>query len=82
MQRCPAVPTAENTMARRARSRSAEGATIMALLPPSSSRLRPKRAATRGPTSLPILVLPVALTSGSRTSSVSTRARLWSPVTT
>jgi len=38
-----------NKMPRTARSRSALGATMIALLPPSSSRLRPKRAATRGP---------------------------------
>ena len=49
VQRWPAVPTAEKTMARTAMSRSAEGATIMALLPPSSRMARPKRAATVGP---------------------------------
>ena len=36
VQRWPAVPTAENRIARTAMSRSADGATIMALLPPSS----------------------------------------------
>ena len=40
--------------ARTARSRSADGATITALLPPSSSSDRPKRAATRWPTARPI----------------------------
>src|SRR5580693_5201024 len=50
VQRCPAVPTAENTIARTAMSRSAEGATIIALLPPSSRIGRPKRDATFGPT--------------------------------
>ena len=45
VQRWPAVPTAPNRMARMARSRSAVGVTMMALLPPSSSRDRPKRRA-------------------------------------
>ena len=49
MQRWPAVPTAAKRMARTARSRSADGATIMALFPPSSSNERPRRAVTRGP---------------------------------
>ena len=60
VQRCPAVPTAEKTMARTAMSRSAEGATIIALLPPSSRIGRPQRAATFGPTMPPIRVEPVA----------------------
>ena len=46
VQRWPAVPTAPKTMARSARSRSAAGVTIIALLPPSSRIERPKRAAT------------------------------------
>ena len=50
VHRWPAVPAAANTMPRTARSRSADGATTVALLPPSSSRLWPNRAATRGPT--------------------------------
>ena len=45
VQRCPAVPTAANRIALSARSRSAEGATIMPLLPPSSRIARAKRAA-------------------------------------
>ncbi len=48
-------------MPRTARSRSADGATIAALLPPSSSSSRPKRPATRGATARPIRVEPVAL---------------------
>ena len=48
VQRWPAVPAAANTTPRRARSRSADGATMAPLLPPSSSRVRPKRAATTG----------------------------------
>ena len=43
VQRWPAVPAAENRIARAASSRSALGATIIALLPPSSSSTRPKR---------------------------------------
>ncbi|WP_223839069.1 LysR substrate-binding domain-containing protein [Saccharopolyspora pogona] len=42
------MPAALNTMPRIVRSRSAEGATIAALLPPSSSSERPKRFVTRG----------------------------------
>ena len=62
VQRWPAVPTAENIMPRSARSKSAVGAKIIALLPPSSSKHLPKRSATLGPTVLPMRVLPVALT--------------------
>ena len=50
-------------MARTARSRSADGVTTAALLPPSSSSTRPNRSATRGPTCLPIRTEPVADTS-------------------
>ncbi len=46
---------------------------MAALLPPSSRMLRPKRAATTGPTLRPIAVEPVALTSG--TPSWATSAR-------
>ncbi len=49
-------------MARNAISRSADGATIMALLPPSSRMHLPKRAATFGPTTRPMRVEPVAET--------------------
>ena len=66
VQRCPAVPAAEKTMPRTVRSRSAEGATIAALLPPSSSSSRPKRPATTGATARPIRVEPVADTSATR----------------
>ena len=61
VQRWPAVPAAAKTMPRTARSRSADGATIAALLPPSSSSSRPRRPATRGATARPIRVEPVAL---------------------
>ena len=61
VHRCPAVPAAENTMPRVARSRSALALTMAALLPPSSSSERPNRPATRGPTARPIRVEPVAL---------------------
>ena len=69
VQRCPAVPAAENRIARLASSRSALGATIVALFPPSSSSTRPKRCATRGPTTRPIAVDPVAETNAIRGSS-------------
>ena len=63
VQRWPAVPAAEKTMPRTARSRSALPETTAALLPPSSSSERPNRSATRGPTARPIRVEPVALSS-------------------
>ena len=44
----------------RRESRSADGATIIALLPPSSRMHLPNRAATFGPTARPIRVDPVA----------------------
>src|SRR4029453_4954692 len=53
VQRWPAVPAAENTMPRTARSRSADGVTIAALLPPSSSNTLPNRCPPRGPTPPP-----------------------------
>ncbi len=71
VQRWPAVPAAEKTMPRTARSRSADGVTMAALLPPSSSSTRPNRSATRGPTCLPIRTDPVADTSATRGSSTS-----------
>ena len=53
-------------MARSASARSADGQTIIALLPPSSSKALPKRWATRDPTERPIPVerrqyLPLAV---------------------
>ena len=71
VHRWPAVPAAAKTMPRSARSRSADGATTAALLPPSSRMLRPKRAATRGATSAPMRSEPVALTTATRGSSSS-----------
>ena len=82
VQRWPAVPAAEKTMPRVARSRSADGPTIAALLPPSSSRERPNRAATRGPTSRPIRVEPVAESSATAGSSTRARPTAASPRTT
>ena len=81
MHRWPAVPTAEKRTPRTTRSRSALGATIAALLPPSSSSERPSRAAMRGASSLPICVEPVAETSGTRGSSASWTARSAPPIT-
>ncbi len=69
MQRWPAVPTAAKVTPRSARSRSADGHTIEALLPPSSRMARAKRWANRGPTARPMAVDPVAETSGTRASS-------------
>ena len=69
VQRCPAVPAAAKTIPRTARSRSALGATMAALLPPSSRRVLPNRAATRGPISAPMRSDPVALTRATRGSS-------------
>ena len=57
VQRWPAVPMAEKAMPRRARSRSALGQTMAALLPPSSRMARANRCARlrrygRGPSRL------------------------------
>ena len=82
VQRCPAVPTAENRIARTAMSRSAEGATIMALLPPSSRMARPNRAATFGPTTDPIRVEPVAETIGTSLEATSASPIAGPPMTT
>ena len=82
MQRCPAVPTAENRIARTARSRSADGATIIALLPPSSRMARPNRAATFGPTAAPMRVEPVAETSGTSLEATSASPIAAPPMTT
>ena len=61
---CPAVPTAPNTAPGTTTFKSAEGVMMIALFPPNSSKDFPKRSATLAPTILPILVEPVADTSG------------------
>ena len=61
---CPAVPTAPNKAPTKAISTSAFFDMMMALLPPSSNMVFPKRAATTVLTALPIFVLPVALING------------------
>ena len=71
VQRCPQVPTAEKTIARVVSSKSADGVTIMPLLPPSSSSERPKRLATRCATARPIAVEPVAEINGNSWASAS-----------
>ena len=81
VHRCPAVPAAANTIPRVASSRSADGATTAALLPPSSSRHRPRRAATRGATSAPIRSDPVALTSATSGLSISAAPATASAIT-
>lgn len=65
---CPAVPTQANTEAWITMSRSASSATIIALLPPNSSRDLPNLFWTSIPTWSPTLVLPVNDTRGSRVS--------------
>ena len=82
VQRCPAVPAAAKTMPRTVRSRSALGATIAALLPPSSSSRRPKRPATTGATARPIRVEPVADTSATRGSATRASPTSGPPSTT
>ena len=81
VHRCPAVPAAANTTARVVSARSADGATIAALFPPSSSKLRPRRPATSGASAAPIAVEPVALSNGSRASSAIATATSAPPCT-
>ena len=81
MQRWPAVPTAPNTAPISDISRSAFSVMMMALLPPSSSRLLPRRAPTAALTALPIRVDPVADTSGTRVSLLISSPMLRSPIT-
>ncbi len=69
-------------MARSLSERSAEAETIMPLLPPNSSKVRPKRWATRGASALPMRVEPVALTRGTRRSSASASPMSAPPMTT
>ena len=63
VHRCPAVPAAENAAARTTSAKSADGQTMAALLPPSSSRERLNCAAQAIFTARPMVVDPVALTS-------------------
>ena len=68
-------------MPRTASSRSADGATTAALLPPSSRISRPKRPATTGATARPMRVEPVAdtmATASWRASASPTSAPPWS----
>jgi hypothetical protein len=65
------VPAAANVIARTARSRSALGATTIALLPPNSRSVRARRCAARAATARPIPVLPVALMRATRASPTS-----------
>ena len=60
MHLCPVVPHAEKAIPFIVKSKSADGQTIAALLPPNSSRSFPSLAETIGANSLPICVLPVA----------------------
>ena len=69
-------------MARTASSKSAVGVTIIALLPPSSSRLRPSRPATTFATARPMRVLPVAEISGNFSLAASASPTSRPPTTT
>src|ERR1700724_2213669 len=73
VHRWPAVPTAPNNRALKARPRFADWVTIIALLPPSSKSVRPSLRATVSETVRPIRVEPVAETSGTRASSANKR---------
>ena len=68
MHRCPAVPTAPKTIAGIAKSKSAVSSTIIALLPPNSKIVFPKRFDTTSATCLPIEVEPVNEIRGKRLS--------------
>ena len=68
VQRWPAVPTAAKRTARTARSRFASSMTMIALLPPSSRSVRPRRSPTTSAMRRPIRHEPVAEISGSRRS--------------
>ena len=61
---CPAVPTAPNTAPIKDISKSACSVMMMALLPPNSKIVLPKRLATSLFNSLPMRVEPVAETNG------------------
>ena len=63
---CPAVPTAPNNIAGITISISAVSSTIIALFPPSSRMVLPKREPTTSPMRLPIGVLPVAEIKGTQ----------------
>ena len=58
------VPHAEKVTPFTVKSISAVGQTIAALFPPNSSKVLPSLAATKGASSLPIWVLPVAEING------------------
>src|SRR5690606_757969 len=68
VQRCPAVPTAPKTAPTNTILKSACSDTIIALLPPNSKIVLPKRPATTCDTWRPILVDPVNETKGIRLS--------------
>ena len=68
VQRCPAVPTAPNAIPGIARSRSAVSSIIMALLPPNSNIVLPKRWETTSATRRPMAVDPVNEIKGNRLS--------------
>jgi|688.fasta_scaffold186970_2 hypothetical protein len=61
---CPQVPTAANVHALNARSKFASLRIMVALFPPNSSRVLPKRSSTVLLTILPTFVEPVNDTNG------------------
>ena len=65
---CPAVPPAPNKMLEMAKSRFALDVTMMALLPPNSSMVRPRRFPTTSATRSPTRQDPVADIRGRRLS--------------
>ena len=75
----PVVPAAEKVMALVVRSKSADGQTIAALLPPSSNRFLPSLFATIGASALPISQLPVAENSAISSSSANDIAASFPP---
>src|SRR5690606_19630917 len=68
VQRCPAVPTAPKTAPTNTIFKSECSDTIMALFPPNSKIVLPKRSATVFDTWRPIRVDPVKETNGTRLS--------------
>ncbi len=68
VQRCPAVPTAPKTTDGIAIFKLVLGVMMMALLPPSSRMVLPRRPAMTPAACLPTRVEPVSDTSGMRLS--------------
>ncbi|MNT37999.1 hypothetical protein D3C72_1741690 [compost metagenome] len=80
VQRCPAVPTAPNTAPMMVIFKSASGVTMIALFPPSSKSVLPRRCATVTATSFPMRVDPVAEIKAMRLSAESHSPTSLSPI--